>query len=339
MRRGVLGTAAALAVLTSCTGSPRPSPSPAASRLPTEAELQKPLPSPLPEVAAEVNGRRLPMRIVGAEVASAAMRLHDLTSEKVAALYRAKLLQLVDRELLFQEALARGLTADDKLVEQSYNTTRLAYPDDEKWNAHLAEQGIDDATFRAQLRVRATADALVREEMAKLPDSVSDAAARAAYEAHPDDFSTGPRYRAAHILVKAPRDMAPTVRSVREQKARQIFVRLQKGADFAAVARELSEDAATAGSGGELPVFAGVQLEAPLQQVLAQMRPGEISSVVQSSSGFHIFKLFEVLPSEPLDFDKYREDVKQLIVQRKHQDALAQLLASLRARARIETYL
>jgi parvulin-like peptidyl-prolyl isomerase len=326
--------------VSACSGSkPAAQASPVAPASPTEADLQKPLPNPLPEIAARVNGQALQMRLVGAQAKAVAEHQHDLTPEKVAALYRRALLRLIDRELLFQEALARGLQADDKQIEEAYNRARLKYREDAAWNDFLARQGLDDAAFRTEQRVRSTTDALIHQVTARVPETITDADARATYQANLDWFATGPRYRAAHILVKAPKDMAPTVRVVQQRKANETFERLRSGTDFARLAREVSDDTATASKGGELPEFAGAQLEEPLAQVLSQMRPGEISSVVQSSAGFHIFKLFETLPSATVSFDDYTEKIKEQIVQRRKQDAVAQLLASLKSKARIESFL
>src|SRR6185503_758326 len=136
-----------------CSGKPAPGASATPPPSPSAYDLQKPLPSPLPEVAARVNGLPVAMWSVGARAkAAAGHEKEELTPERVAVLYREALGHLIDRELLFQEAVTRHLAADDTQVEQAYNQARVGYHDDAAWNAYLAEQGFDDAAFRTELR-------------------------------------------------------------------------------------------------------------------------------------------------------------------------------------------
>jgi peptidyl-prolyl cis-trans isomerase C len=74
------------------------------------------------------------------------------------------------------------------------------------------------------------------------------------------------------------------------KKAQSLVRRLRAGADFAAVAREESDDLNTANSGGHLgPVSAGA-LPLDLDAAAMKLKPGEISDPVMSEFGIHIFK-------------------------------------------------
>jgi hypothetical protein len=167
-------------VLAACPGAPTPSPA--------NADLGRPLPSPMPEIVARVNGQ--PIRL-GQILPIARAELEkvsgpDRETKKPEVLRRA-LQQYVDRELLLQEALARGLQADTRQVDWAYDQMRREHADEKAWNAFLAEQGMDALSFKAELRAQHTVAALVEQEVRVSP--VTEAAARAAFDADPGAFA------------------------------------------------------------------------------------------------------------------------------------------------------
>jgi hypothetical protein len=201
-RATVLAAAVVLALLTACSRGPgraavAPSPYPT-----DDASLLRPLPSPLPDVIARVNGE--PIRVEQV-LPMAKKDLDERPAEEIAkrkplALRRA-LLKYVDRELLVQEALARGVTADTRRVDWAYDQLRREHPDDAEWAAFLLKQGLDPQRFRTELRVQQTVAALVDDELDKTP--VTDAEARTAYDRNPTLFSpVGPNGPAPFESVK-----------------------------------------------------------------------------------------------------------------------------------------
>jgi peptidyl-prolyl cis-trans isomerase C len=149
-----------------------------------EASLSRPLPSPLPDVIAFVNGQAIR---VGQVLPMAKPELDGRTEEEIEkrkplALRRA-LLKYVDRELLVQEAIARGISADARRLEWAYDQSRREYPDEAKWREHLRDQGMTPELFRTELRQQQTVNALVDAELREIP--VGDEEARAVYERDP----------------------------------------------------------------------------------------------------------------------------------------------------------
>ena len=158
-------------LLAACSGAPARSPSPA------NADPGRPLPSPVPEVVARVNGQ--PIRI-GQILPIAKSELDRVSvadrDRKKPEVLRRALEQYVDRELLLQEALARGIQADSRQVDWAYDQMRREHADEQAWEEFLAEQGMDAQSFKAELRAQHTVAALVEQEMRAFP--VPDAAAR-----------------------------------------------------------------------------------------------------------------------------------------------------------------
>ena len=178
-------TRAAVAILglllAACSGAPAPSPSPAST------DPGRPLPSPVPEIVARVNGQ--PIRI-GQILPIAKSELDQVSvadrDRKKPEVLRRALEQYVDRELLLQEALARGIQADSREVDWAYDQMRREHADETAWAEFLAGQGMDPQSFKAELRAQHTVAALVEQEVRAFP--VPEAAARAAFEADPEAF-------------------------------------------------------------------------------------------------------------------------------------------------------
>jgi hypothetical protein len=163
-----MGSIAPAALLAACAFACSPAAKPSAKASPgasTSADLSRPLPSPVPEIVARVNGEPIHLAQI-VPVAQKELRrpsIGDSDQHRALALRRA-LRQYVERELLLQEALSRGVAADDRAVQWSYDQQRRDYADDVAWTNYLAGDGLDPQSFRAELRVQQTIATLVAQE-------------------------------------------------------------------------------------------------------------------------------------------------------------------------------
>ena len=112
MSRRALGIIVVLLAAAGCSGvapSPGPSPSqrPSASPSPSSGS-EAPLPSPMPDVLGRVNGHPIVARLIAPLAKKLLEKSKDLDADKPGAVRQA-LRDYIDRELLFQEALARGV--------------------------------------------------------------------------------------------------------------------------------------------------------------------------------------------------------------------------------------
>jgi len=159
-------TRAALALLVllpaACSRGPSAAPSPSSAA----ADTSRPLPSPVPDVVARVNGQPIRIRqilpMAKAELDRVSVADRDRKKPEV---LRHALQRYVDRELLLQEALARGVGADSREVDWAYDQMRREHADEAAWEEFLAGQGMDPQSFRAELRSQHTVAALLDQEV------------------------------------------------------------------------------------------------------------------------------------------------------------------------------
>lgn len=145
------------------------------------------------------------------------------------------------------------------------------------------------------LRKEYVKDQLKRRELDRLGE-ISQSDLRRFYEAHKEEFTADERLVASHILLRT------------RAAAEDVLAWLRKGADFAALARDRSEDPATRADGGRLRVLSRGEMSPEFEQAALALRPGEVSGIVEGRSGFQIIKLHERIPArlEPLDEVKRR---------------------------------
>jgi len=134
-----------------------------------------------------------------------------------------------------------------------------------------------------------------------------------------------PRYkiRAAHILVTDNVVDSTVVLGAKKPKAEEVLRRIRNGEDFAAVAREVSEDRVSAENGGDFMSWytrslgfeaKNAKLEPEVEAALYALKDGEVSdTVVTTRYGHHILKRLE---SRRPDFDEEKETIRQFYKQR-----------------------
>ncbi len=123
---------------------------------------------------------------------------------------------------------------------------------------------------------------------------VSDADVEQEYNTFKTERYTEPEeVHARHILFTVPPDADDKQRDAVRARAAAVLERLKKGEDFAAVAKEVSEDKANKDKGGDLGFIRRGHAEEAFENAAFGLQPGELSAVVETRYGFHIIKVDE----------------------------------------------
>ena len=209
--------------------------------------------------------------------------------------------QVLDRLILqrieLQQANHDGITiSDDQLnsaLQDVATRNKIAFSD---LPTVLAQQGIDYATYRDQMRQQLTIGLLrqrdVLQRIAVTPREVDQFMAKQAKQP-----TTNAEYNVSHILIAVPANATPEQITQAQQHADDIYRRASKGEDFGklAVAYSNSEDALEGGSlgwrqGSELPTF--------LTNLIMGLKPGQVAAPLRTPTGIHIVKLNQIRSQE-----------------------------------------
>jgi len=123
----------------------------------------------------------------------------------------------------------------------------------------------------------------------------TDAEVERYYKEHVAEFEKPRRVKVAHILVRVP----PVGGSEAEEKAKakvlEVLKRVRAGEDFAKLAKDVSEDPASAGSGGDLGYVARGELVPAFEQAAFALKRGEVSQEpVRTPFGYHAIKVTDI---------------------------------------------
>ena len=131
-------------------------------------------------------------------------------------------------------------------------------------------------------------------------DAITEDKLKAEYEKMAKEQSNVEEYKVSHILVKT------------EEEAKDIKSKLDKGADFAALAKEFSLDN-NKDNGGDLGYFSKGQMVEPFEQATEKLKIGEISAPVKTDFGYHIIKLIDKRKAKIASFSELRNQISEMI--------------------------
>ncbi|MDA1312577.1 MAG: peptidylprolyl isomerase [Acidobacteria bacterium] len=138
--------------------------------------------------------------------------------------------------------------------------------------------------------------------------------------------------RASHILFTL--EPGQEENPEKEAKAKEVLKKIRDGADFAAMAKEFSEDVANAGSGGDLGFFNQGEFPEAFEKATFALEPGAISEVVKSVAGYHIIKLQEHEAGRTQPFEEVRAQIQGTLRTETYQTARVKVIDEITAAAR-----
>jgi peptidyl-prolyl cis-trans isomerase D len=122
--------------------------------------------------------------------------------------------------------------------------------------------------------------------------------------------------RARHVLVKVAADASDADKAIARAKAEDILARAKQGEDFAALAREYSEDEGSKKNGGDLGFNPRGRMVAPFDEAQFALAPGALSDIVESTFGLHVIKVEAVREGDVPVAEAKREIAEKLYRER-----------------------
>jgi parvulin-like peptidyl-prolyl isomerase len=194
--------------------------------------------------------------------------------------YKGEVLnQLIDEEIMLQEAAKRGVKVDEKkfLADFAMFEEQISamFGGPEAYKAELSRVGITSSDIKEAFYVQFVQEGLLKDMVKDLtltPEEV--AAAQEQYAGYRE-------IQASHILVAT------------EAEAKDVIAKLAAGADLAELAKEVSLDPTAADNGGDLGFFGPGMMDPAFDEAAFALKKGETSAPVQSSFGFHVIKIID----------------------------------------------
>jgi peptidyl-prolyl cis-trans isomerase SurA len=201
--------------------------------------------------------------------------------------------RLVLQEIQLQRANHAGVKISDEMlnaalqdVAKRNNLTLTQLPD------ALKQQGVDYAEYREEIRKEMMLQMLrqrdVLQHISVTPREIDQFLDRQAKT--PSERN---EYNVSHILIAVGQEASPAQQEAAAKRAQEVYDRAKAGEDFAKLAVAYS-NSQTALEGGALGWRKGSELPTFLSDIIAKLKPGEVSEPLRTPTGYHIIRLNEV---------------------------------------------
>ncbi len=252
----------------------------------------------------------------------------SVSVERKDALRKEVLADMVDKALLLKEASRRGLKADASWVDREL----------QKWRKRIDERGWQSQrdVWLKSIALELEEKSLVEKVKAEIKNSVvaSDKDIRDYYESYPDKFTTPEQFHVLLILLKVDPSSASDVWEAAFSKAEDLASKIRSGGDFAEFARRYSGHE-SASEGGDLGYIHKGMLASQAQNVLDELKPGDISDPVVLLQGVAIMKLVDRRPPLLNKFADVKKRAGELWLRDNQEHVLHEFIGRLRDTERI----
>jgi len=259
----------------------------------------------------------------------------DKRAARAAALRREVLDRLIDDELILQQATELKLSITNDQVDASIEEIkRQNNLNDDQLRDALRGQGMTMSAYRADLRRQLLRFRVLNISVGSRVN-ISDDEVRSYYDRHMKDGSNV-QVRASHVFIAIPEGADATVVAEKQALAQKILERANGGEDFAKLAREASDDAATRADGGDLGYFGKDMLPKAIEELVFSMKVGDIRGPIRADRGFHVIKLIDRKLKDPKPFDEVKEDIRMQLRQKDMERQTKIYLAELRKKTLVD---
>ena len=243
----------------------------------------------------------------------------------------AMLNRLIDHRLQVQEAKRDKIEVSDDDVRSAVDDIVNRNGGDRvQFEAQLLAQGVTWEALRREIREQILASR-VRGRRIVRRSAITESEVDQYLAQNRDKFEAGLKYHAFHLAITVDASNSAAAWDQAKQEIDAIVAALAGGADFAELARTRAKDPA----GGDLGWLARGELDETFEKPLLALQKGQVTAPIKSDSAYHLLKLAdkEELTAERLA--DARQQVRDLLLQKKAQERLDEWVESLRRRALI----
>ncbi len=265
------------------------------------------------------------------------MNLEGEDAAPMVEMLKAQLLEsMISQELMLQEAKKQGFTPDQKEIEKNIKEFKDTYKTEAEFKKVMAANGLSES----KLYDLAEKQYLIAELQKKVTADVKEATPEEAlkyYQENKEQYTTPVQYEVRHILFSTMNKPGGQAKVEADAKAAALSVlsQLNQGGDFAALAKEKSEDHGTAAEGG-LYTFKKGDAVKEFEAAALALKPGEYTSApVKTEFGYHIIKLEKIIPATTMSFEEVQPEIIAKLTDKARQEKFSAYMTEVAGKAKI----
>ena len=215
--------------------------------------------------------------------------------------------------------------AEQDLVKTRFNGKRADYV------KALKQQGLTPAQYRAKALAVSALSKKIFDSVTK-DVKVSEQDILAYYTQNQSQYGTPESRDVRHILISVKGKDGKVDFPASKAKADKIYAQLKAGADFAALAKQNSDDPGSKDMGGKLTISRG-QTVPEFDKVSFDLATGALSKPVKTQYGYHVIQAVSaVRKAKSTPLDKVRASIKTTLLQQKRNEAMQSWVTDLQSR-------
>lgn len=215
----------------------------------------------------------------------------------------AALSQIVEQKVILQKARDMDIQVDNDRVEQyaksEVSKTKAKYPSEQDFAADLARENLTESEL-VDLYIDQIKESYLSQQLVdlyvKAKVKITEDEMLVFYETSKDSLAIKPVTWKTGVIIHEIKP-SPASEAAKLAEMREIQERLNQGADFAALAAEVS-DCPSKERGGDLGFFSRGMMVKPFEEAAFELNVGEISEIVRTEFGFHLIKVEEKRDTE-----------------------------------------
>ena len=244
---------------------------------------------------------------------------------------------LIDRELLYQESKKKGIQIKSEAVSDQLHKIQQRYPSKEEFNKLLSNMGLTESDVQMQIARGMAIQELIDKEVTEKV-KVSDEETKSFYDKNPQLFQQPEQIKASHILIKVEADAPADKKAEARKKIETVQQKVQKGEDFATLAKTYSEGP-SGPRGGDLGYFKRGQMVKPFEEAAFSLKLNETSEIVETRFGYHLIKVNDKKPAKKMTYAEVKDRLNEHLKKQKTDSEASAYIETLRKEAKIEKFL
>jgi peptidyl-prolyl cis-trans isomerase C len=228
------------------------------------------------------------------------------------------------------------IVVEEKTVDEKMERLKKRYPSEKLFQDEMHQIGLTEEALRTQIKKDLAVKKLLEKDIL-VKIHISDEDTKSFYDGHPELFKEPEKVKASHILLKVDPNADPVKKEEVRKKMESIKKRLEKGGDFAALAKEFSQDP-SAGQGGDLGFIKRGEMAKSFDDAAFSLKPGEVSDIVETPFGFHLIKVFERQPERTILYADSKERIKQYLWRKKFVEEEGRYVDVLKKKGKVQIF-
>ncbi len=293
------------------------------------------------DMVAVVNGSIITQgefdRVLDYELRRAAQSGQQIPDAQMPKMQNSILDSLIVGELLLQESKKKGIQVKPETVTEQLTNIKKRFPSEAEFNKALEENKMTESKIKADIERDMAIQQLLEKEVDQKVQ-ITDEESKTFYDTNPQLFQQPERVKASHILIKVDEGATEEKKAEARKKIKEVQQKVQKGEDFAELAKTYSEGP-SAPKGGDLGLFGRGQMVKPFEDAAFSLKPNETSDIVETKFGYHLIKVVEEQPAKKVAYADVQERINKHLKDQKLRTERQLYFDKLKKDAKIEKFL